>query len=86
MRQKMQKKLLVATAALLGLLLVVLLGNELVVNKITNRVIEQLKRDYVPGPYDPGFDPDKVDPSAFRSEYSTTQFSDWQKNWEEKRN
>jgi hypothetical protein len=73
MRLKMQNKILIIASVILGLLLVVLLGNELLINKISNRVIEQLKRDYVPGPYDPGFDPDKVNPSVFRSEYSTTQ-------------
>lgn len=69
----MQNKILIVSSIILGLLLVVLLGNELLVNRISDRVIEQLKRDYVPGPYDPGFDPDKVNPSIFRSEYSTTQ-------------
>lgn len=73
MRLKMQNKILIVSSIILGLLLVVLLGNELLVNRISDRVIEQLKRDYVPGPYDPGFDPDKVNPSIFRSEYSTTQ-------------
>jgi|688.fasta_scaffold258043_3 hypothetical protein len=82
----MQNKILVSLAVLLGLLLLVLGGNEFLVNKITDRVIDKLKRDYVPGPYDPGFDPDKVNPSAFRSEYSTTQFSEWKQNWEDRTN
>jgi hypothetical protein len=46
-----------------SILIGVLLVNNLVLTeKITNRVIENLKRDYVPGPYDPGFDPDKLPP------------------------
>lgn len=50
---------------LLGVLIGALLVNNLVLtNKIANRVIESLKRDYVPGPYDPGFDPDKVPPET----------------------
>ena len=27
---------------------------------VTRDVIQQLQRDYVPGPYTPGYDPDKV--------------------------
>ena len=40
--------------------------NFYLVEKITDNVIEKLKRDYAPGPYDPGFDPYKVDPNIFR--------------------
>lgn len=45
-------------------LLVVTLGvnNLVLAPKITARVMDELKRDYVPGPYEPGFDPDKVPP------------------------
>jgi hypothetical protein len=46
---------------LIGVLLV---NNIALTEKITARVIENLKRDYVPGPYDPGFDPDKVPPQS----------------------
>lgn len=48
---------------LLALIGVVAVNNVVLTNKIAGRVIESLKRDYVPGPYQPGFDPDKV-PSA----------------------
>ena len=34
--------------------------------RIVNSVIEELKRDYVPGPFSPGFDPDKLDPFALK--------------------
>jgi hypothetical protein len=44
---------------LIGVLLV---NNILMVQRVTDKVIQNLKRDYVPGPYDPGFDPDKVPP------------------------
>lgn len=39
---------------------ILFVNNLVLTEKITNRVIENLKRDYVPGPYEPGFDPDKV--------------------------
>lgn len=50
-------------AVFLFVLVAVLFVNNLVLtNRITSRVLESLKRDYVPGPYEPGFDPDKVPP------------------------
>jgi hypothetical protein len=36
------------------------------VEKVTDRVIEKLQKDYSPSPYGPGFDPDKVNPDAVR--------------------
>lgn len=52
-----------AAAAFLCVLVVVLaVNNVLLTSRITSRVLESLKRDYVPGPYEPGFDPDKVPP------------------------
>jgi len=45
---------------LFALILTVVLNNVLLTDKITDKVIDRLKRDYVPGPYEPGFDPDKV--------------------------
>lgn len=52
------------TAAIFLLVLVATLAvnNVVLTSKITSRVLETLKRDYVPGPYEPGFDPDKVPP------------------------
>lgn len=54
------------TAAIwLSALIVVLAVNNVVMtNRITSKVLEGLKRDYVPGPYEPGFDPDKVPPRS----------------------
>jgi hypothetical protein len=34
----------------------------LLVDKVANKVIERLQKDYSPSPYGPGFDPDKVTP------------------------
>ena len=36
----------------------------LVIDTITNRVIEKLQKEYSPSPYGPGLDPDKVDPRS----------------------
>lgn len=69
----MQNKILIISSVVLGVILLGFLSNKLIINTVANAVIEKLQRDYVPGPYNPGFDPDKVDPTVFRSEYSTTQ-------------
>lgn len=51
------------TAVLLAFLILGLAVNNVIVTKrVTDKVLESLKRDYVPGPYEPGFDPDKVPP------------------------
>jgi len=61
----MQKNLLLIVACLSFVLLFVLAFGNLLVDKVAERAVQQLRRDYVPGPYDPGFDPDKVNPSVF---------------------
>ena len=59
------KNLIVISGVLAVVLIFAVVFNTLLVNKITNKVIEELRRSYVPGPYDPGFDPDKVNPNSF---------------------
>lgn len=55
------------TAVFLAVLVVALAVNNIVMtSKITSKVLESLKRDYVPGPYEPGFDPDKVSPKSVK--------------------
>ena len=68
----MDRKLLILFASLLAFFLLAVVAKDYVINAITDNVIQKLKRDYVPGPYDPGFDPDKVNPSYFQSEFSNT--------------
>lgn len=67
------KNLLLGVVGLGVFLVFVLLLNSFLVPKITKSVIQELKREYTPGPYDPGFDPDKVNPNVIRSEVSETQ-------------
>jgi hypothetical protein len=65
---------LIAAAVTLTIVLVATISFNIVIDQVADRVIEKLKRDYVPGPYQPGFDPDKVDPSIFRSDFSKVKF------------
>ena len=43
------------------IILIVGVGGNFVIEKISNRVIQKLQRDYSPSPYGPGIDPDKLD-------------------------
>jgi hypothetical protein len=47
---------------LLVLVVTLAVNNLVLTSKVTDRVLDSLKREYVPGPYEPGFDPDKVPP------------------------
>ena len=62
----MNENLKLATACLLVLVESVLLNTLVMTDKVADRVIQSLKRDYVPGPYEPGFDPDKVPPGSLK--------------------
>ena len=42
------------------------IGSNLLIDKITDKVIQKLQKDYSPSPYGPGFDPDKIDISRVR--------------------
>jgi hypothetical protein len=64
--------ILTILATIVTTLFVVVLASNLLVNKVSDKVIQELKRTYTPGPYDPGFDPDKLNPSVMK-EISTTQ-------------
>ena len=60
-----EENLKIVAACLLTLVVSVLI-NFLTTDRIAERVIQKLKRDYVPGPYEPGFDPDKVPPGSIK--------------------
>jgi hypothetical protein len=51
-------------ACLFTLLVSVLFSLFVTTDKVADRVVSKLKRDYVPGPYEPGFDPDKIPPGS----------------------
>lgn len=50
----------------------------LVVDKVSDSVIEKLEREYAPGPYAPGFDPDRVDPNRYRKQVNYPQQTSFQ--------
>jgi len=56
-----ENKLFLPMVFLIGLLVILLFGNKIIVDKVADRVIQKLQREYSPSPYAPGFDPDKID-------------------------
>jgi len=60
-------KLIYVFVALTVLLLVFGLGTKVFVDKVADRVIYKLQKDYSPSPYGPGIDPDKIDISKVKN-------------------
>lgn len=53
-------KLLWIVAGLAALMFVAAAMNKVLVNKVADRVILKLQKEYSPSPYGPGLDPDKI--------------------------
>jgi hypothetical protein len=76
----MNRNLLYVGAVLLGFILIQLIGFKVMERVLEDRlskrlapavvyqVIDSLRKEYSPGPYSPGFDPDKIDPRLMRQE------------------
>jgi hypothetical protein len=52
--------------SVIGVLLLVGLGGNFLLDKIADRVIQRLQKEYSPSPYGPGFDPDKISFDKFK--------------------
>ena len=90
-------KLVVIIVVILAVVLGSVFGMHVLIDKTSDKVIEKLQRDYVPGPYTPGFDPDKINPNFWRNQqqpYSPDNsrrpqpvgYSEkWQNDWEKQR-
>lgn len=61
-----ESKFFVPVATLGGVLLLFALFNRVIVDKVAERVVQKLQRDYTPSPFAPGFDPDKIDMSKIK--------------------
>ena len=57
---KTNKLLLIAVALTLSLIAVGI-TSKFLVDKVADRVIQKLQKEYSPSPYGPGIDPDKLD-------------------------
>lgn len=69
------------------------IGSKVLVDKVADRVIQKLQKEYSPSPYGPGIDPDKLDPEKLRkgpvnpqvAPTKVTQPSGWDGEWEKQR-
>lgn len=57
----LNNKLFYVVLALTVAMVVVGVGSSVLVNRVTDAVIEKLQKEYSPSPYGPGIDPDKID-------------------------
>ena len=55
------KKTMWIVGGIIGVLLLVVVGGNFFINKIADRVIVKLQKDYSPSPYSPGLDPDRIE-------------------------
>lgn len=82
-------KLLWIVIGLTVVMLVVGLGSKSLVNKISDRVIQKLQKEYSPSPYGPGIDPDKLDVEKLRQPRATpptrTTDTGWETDWQSQR-
>lgn len=63
LKKLLENKLVLAAVAAGAVFLFLNLATPKIIDALSNKVIEKLHRDYVPGPYNPGLDPDKVPPN-----------------------
>lgn len=61
---------------LILIILIFISGIKIFENKVKSSIMKDLQRDYVPGPFSPGFDPDKLDPSILEKQKSDPDASD----------
>lgn len=99
MEELKQNPLLWVVGILLLVTAVGFFSINVVVDKATDAVIEKLQKDYAPGPYAPGFDPDKVNPNFWRNQppqqpapgwtpppqQTSLEDDSWRQEWEEMR-
>lgn len=80
--ENLNGKLMTAVIVLGVVFLTLLITMPIVVNHTKNKVIEELRNSYTPGPYTPGFDPDKID---LNSKQPQIQQEGWLSSWEVQR-
>lgn len=59
------------------LMLCVSFGGNAIVDKVANKVIEKLQKEYSPSPYGPGIDPDKLDVISLESKPKEDNKNSW---------
>ena len=62
--------------------LFILFAGNIMVDKIVNRVIQKLQKEYSPSPYGPGFDPDKIDIEKLNQEKKISGHTCHRNSWQ----
>lgn len=68
-------------------------GSKVLVDKVADRAIQKLQKEYSPSPYGPGIDPDKLDPEKLKTTtnapiapFKVNQpIGNWNDDWEKQR-
>ena len=85
----MENKLAVVAVVVLAGILLLFLASSVIMDKVADKVIEKLRQEYTPGPYVPGFDPDKVNPNFWRQQQPDyappRRAGSWDSDWETER-
>lgn len=70
----------------LGSIAIAVLLVVIMTHKIKNQVINELRQNYSPGPYQPGFNPDEVDSwKKVKGKPTSINTHDWTNRWENSR-
>ncbi len=91
MDESTKRKLLWGLLILTVFNVVVFAGGRLLINKVADKVIQRLQKDYSPSPYGPGFDPDKIKPEPAQFEQfeakqpQAVRDALWRDDWERSR-
>lgn len=95
MNSNNSNKLLWVVIALTVVMVGVGIGSKVLVDKVADRVIQKLQKEYSPSPYGPGIDPDKLDPEKLRKAPNTPPAApfkatqpiggEWNEDWEKMR-
>lgn len=59
-------RFLFGIVVILFLIMTAIAVNNILIDKIVDRVIQKLQKDYSPSPYGPDIDPDKIDMDKFK--------------------
>lgn len=87
MNDLLKNKLFWVVLVLGGAFLFVGVGGNKFIDKVADRVIQKLQKDYSPSPYGPGIDPDKLDVQRMQppGAKKTSLPDEWEDGWKKER-
>jgi hypothetical protein len=80
---KNNKKYFLIIGVLFTSMVMIGVCDKFLVDKVAERVIRKLQKQYSPSPYGPGFDPDKLDLEKIKTVPLKTKYEgSWEDSWE----